>query len=111
MRPRRTTSSIASSMRSRLSITSSKGRIRFLLSAWRNSATLLPEKSCRRFVVFFAAFLRVVPVDFLALVDFLAPVDFFALDGRFRADPDPLVDDICVFSFSFAGHYPTKPAT
>src|SRR4051794_23241337 len=45
MRPRVTTSSSAASMRSRLIMTRSSGRIRLVLSAWRNSATDLPENS------------------------------------------------------------------
>src|SRR4051794_9587914 len=45
MRPRLTTSSRASSMRWRLIMTISSGRIRLLVSAWRNSATALPENS------------------------------------------------------------------
>src|SRR4051794_36900187 len=45
IRPRLTTSSRASSMRWRLIMTISRGRIRLLVSAWRNSATALPENS------------------------------------------------------------------
>src|SRR3954471_18837375 len=56
MRPRFTTSSSACSMRPRLSMTMSSGLIRFVLSAWRNSATVLPENSgVERDVRFFAA--------------------------------------------------------
>src|SRR3954447_9333702 len=68
MRPRLTTSSSASSMRLRLMKTMSSGLIRLVLSAWRNSATVLPENS------------GVEPDD-----RFFAALLFFADDDRFFA--------------------------
>src|SRR5436853_5154912 len=84
MRPRRTTSSSASSMRLRLSITSSSGRIRFDDRAWRNSATDLPENSARlralALPAFFAARLRAALPDDVAFAPAFFVADFFAPD-------------------------------
>src|SRR3954468_10223474 len=125
MRPRLTNVSSASSMRLRLSMTISSGRMRLDESAWRNSATLFPEKSARlralALPAFFAAALRAAdedpaflpddaalrPADFLA-PDFLA-VDFFAAFLAAFFPDDPLVEDICALFPGSPRDYPTKP--
>src|SRR3954451_9468076 len=86
MRPRFTTSSSACSMRPRLSMTMSSGLIRLVLSAWRNSATVLPENSgVERDVRFFAAPFFADDERFFAALLFFDALVFFADDELFLA--------------------------